>query len=100
VLHVLTAPSDGTTIAESCATLRRLLPEHPPEAVTSRVEAVFEGDAAAGIVETAARFGADCIVVASHGRSGVRKLLLGSVAQAVLQRSDRPVLIVRPPTDA
>jgi nucleotide-binding universal stress UspA family protein len=100
LLHVLTTPSDGTTIADSCAALRRLLPERPPEGVTSRVEAVFEHDAASGIVHTAARLGADCIVIASHGRSGIRKIFLGSVAQGVVQRSHRPVLIVRPPSDA
>jgi nucleotide-binding universal stress UspA family protein len=100
ILHVLDAPSDGTTAAETCAALRRLVPEHPPLGVLSRVEASFDRDAAAGIVHAAARLGADCIVIASHGRSGLRKLFLGSVAQGVIQRSHRPVLIVRPPNDA
>jgi nucleotide-binding universal stress UspA family protein len=35
------------------------------------------------------------IVMASHGRSGLSKLLLGSVAQAVLSRASVPVLVVR-----
>jgi nucleotide-binding universal stress UspA family protein len=100
ILHVLTAPSDGTTIAESCAALRRLVPAQPPPGVVSRVEAIFDGDAAAGILHTAARLGADCVVIASHGRSGLRKVFLGSVAQGVVQGSHRPVLIVRPPADA
>jgi nucleotide-binding universal stress UspA family protein len=100
LLHVLTSPSDGTTIDDSCAALRRLVPEAPPMGVESRVEAVFDGDAARGIVHAAARLGTDCIVIASHGRSGLRKVLLGSVAQGVVQQTHRPVLVVRPPADA
>jgi nucleotide-binding universal stress UspA family protein len=99
LLHVLTSPSDGTTIAEHVAALRRLVPEHPPMGVETRVEAVFEGDAARGIVHAAARLGSDCIVIASHGRGGLRKIFLGSVAQGVVEATHRPVLIVRPPAD-
>ena len=38
---------------------------------------------------------ADLIVVGTHGRSGLDRLLCGSVAESVLQRSSRPVLVVR-----
>ncbi|MDE2180964.1 MAG: universal stress protein, partial [candidate division NC10 bacterium] len=37
----------------------------------------------------------DLIVMASHGHSGIVRLLLGSVAEHVLRSADRPVLIVR-----
>lgn len=37
----------------------------------------------------------DLIVMASHGHSGVARLLLGSVAERVLRSADRPILIVR-----
>jgi nucleotide-binding universal stress UspA family protein len=39
---------------------------------------------------------ADCdlVVMGSHGRSGLRRLLLGSVAEEVIRRSKRPVLVV------
>ncbi|CAZ88891.1 Universal stress protein [Thiomonas arsenitoxydans] len=40
------------------------------------------------------RWGADLIVIGSHGRSGVRRMILGSVAEGVSQRSTVPVLIV------
>lgn len=40
------------------------------------------------------RWGADLIVIGSHGRSGVRRMILGSVAEGVAQRSTVPVLIV------
>jgi nucleotide-binding universal stress UspA family protein len=50
---------------------------------------------AEGIVETASEIGADLIVMASHGRRGVNRLLLGSQANEVVTRSKVPVLIVR-----
>ncbi len=51
--------------------------------------------AAKEIVDLAERFEADAICLGSRGRSGVARALLGSVAQAVLSESRRPVLVVR-----
>ena len=50
---------------------------------------------AEGILEAATNIGADLIVMASHGRRGVAKLLLGSQATEVLTHSTVPVLICR-----
>ena len=47
------------------------------------------------IVEYATEHGVDHIVIGSHGRSGVDRLLLGSVAETVARRSPVPVTIVR-----
>jgi nucleotide-binding universal stress UspA family protein len=47
------------------------------------------------IVETARRCGADLIVMGSHGRTGVARVLLGSVAGKVLMLSPVPVMIVK-----
>jgi len=55
-----------------------------------------EGGVAATIASRAARIGVDLIVLTSHGRSGVRGLLYGRVAQQVLQRGSSPVLMIRP----
>jgi nucleotide-binding universal stress UspA family protein len=48
-----------------------------------------------GIVETAQARGADLIVMASHGRRGLSKLLLGSQANKVVTQSSIPVLVCR-----
>lgn len=47
------------------------------------------------IIETAQRLGCDLIVMASHGRRGVKSLLLGSETQKVLVHSSIPVLVHR-----
>ncbi len=57
---------------------------------------VVEGHAVhRGIVETAESLGADLIVIGSHGRKGLEKLVLGSVTQSVLADATVPVLVVR-----
>lgn len=48
-----------------------------------------------GIVSTAEERGCDLIAMASHGRRGLRRLILGSVAAEVLARSPVPVLVAR-----
>lgn len=48
-----------------------------------------------GIVRVAENVGADLIVMGSHGRRGLEKLVLGSVAQRVLSAARMPVLVVR-----
>jgi nucleotide-binding universal stress UspA family protein len=56
---------------------------------------VWYGPAATSIVE-AAKFGnADMIVMTSHGRSGIERLVLGSVAEHVLRGTTTPILLLR-----
>jgi nucleotide-binding universal stress UspA family protein len=47
------------------------------------------------IVNAAGREGADLIALASHGRTGLSQVFYGSVAAGVLQRVDRPLLLIR-----
>lgn len=56
------------------------------------------GSPAKEIVELAGEAEADMIVVGTHGRSGVGRLLLGSVAEKVVRLAPCPVLVARPPT--
>jgi nucleotide-binding universal stress UspA family protein len=48
-----------------------------------------------GILECATELGSDLVVMGSHGRSGLEKLVLGSTAQRVLSHAHIPVLVVR-----
>ena len=57
---------------------------------------VLGGDAAVVICETAHREQTDVIVLGTHGMSGVERIVFGSTAEAVLRRSDIPVLLVPP----
>jgi nucleotide-binding universal stress UspA family protein len=51
--------------------------------------------AAAGITRSATEVGAELVVVGSHGRTGVARLMLGSVAAKVVAESPVPVLVAR-----
>lgn len=53
-------------------------------------------DAAEAIVDTARERRCDLIVMGSHGRRGLSRLLAGSVTQAVLQVAPVPVMVLRP----
>ena len=55
------------------------------------------GVSAAEIVALAQEESADLIVVGTHGRTGVKHLVMGSVARSVLKMAHRPVLIVEGP---
>lgn len=61
---------------------------------------VIEGDPAESILEYAREIDADVIVAGTHGRSGVKRHLLGSVAERLVRHADCPVLTVQlPETD-
>ncbi|WP_121741539.1 universal stress protein [Natronorubrum halophilum] len=53
------------------------------------------GQPAATIVDYAAERGVDRVIVGSHGRSGISRVLLGSVAERIARRARVPVTIVR-----
>lgn len=56
---------------------------------------VKPGSPADGIVDTADQEQADLIVIATHGRTGVKRLLFGSVAEKVVRTARCPVLTIR-----
>jgi len=57
--------------------------------------ALENGDARSTIVDFARQWGADLIVIGSHGHKGWERLLLGSVAESVVRHATCSVLVVR-----
>jgi len=53
--------------------------------------------AAASLLETLQEYRYDLLALTTHGAGGVRRLLLGSVADKVIRRATKPVLVMRPP---
>lgn len=68
---------------------------HAPLAIGRVVTHVLSGAPASEIVWLAAKLGADLVVVGSHGRRGLSRLLVGSVAELVVRRAGCPVLVER-----
>ena len=61
-------------------------------------ESVIYGDPTKKIVEVAANSHSDLIVMGTHGRSGLSRVLMGSVAKSVLRNAPCPVLFVKETT--
>jgi nucleotide-binding universal stress UspA family protein len=57
---------------------------------------IWEGDPGASVVEAAESEGADAIVIGSHARGPIGRLLLGSVSSYVVAHGRQPVIVVRP----
>lgn len=76
---------------------RKLAETHGVKVETARLELASEIDdsPAEAIVRHAGIAGCDLIVMTSHGRTGVRKLLLGSQTAQVLAHTTIPVLVIR-----
>lgn len=101
-VHLVHA-AEGAQVKGHEAELRRqLLAVVPKEAEAGgrsvKVEVLPAGKEVAGsLAQAAERLNVDAIVMGTQGRSGLKRAVLGSVTQALLARTDRPVLVVRPP---
>ena len=62
-------------------------------------EVIGHGDAAAEIVRVADEQDVDLIVISSHGRTGLGRIIFGSTAEAVVRHAHCPVLVVKPPPE-
>jgi universal stress protein A len=107
LVHVLEAPSTDPTHPEQDALRdwaeisKEHLEEFGAREIGERVpwtQEVVTGPAHLAITDAARRCAADLIVVATHGRTGVLHLLLGSVAERVVRYATCPVLTVRVPS--
>jgi nucleotide-binding universal stress UspA family protein len=57
---------------------------------------IMMGDPGVEVLQAAKRWGADAIVMATHGRKGLRHLVLGSVAEHVVREASCPVVTLSP----
>ncbi len=89
--HLMNAEEAQTYLSDVAARLAR-----PNLMVETNVHAVTEVDVARSIIEHIAELSADLIVLAEHGSSGLRDMLVGNIAQQVVQGATTPVLFVRP----
>jgi nucleotide-binding universal stress UspA family protein len=79
-------------------TLKARMRQRVPSSFTGVVDCQIQsGDAAEGILKAAQGRNCDLIVLGTHGRSGLRRMLVGSVAEAVLRKAPCPVLTIKPP---
>jgi nucleotide-binding universal stress UspA family protein len=74
--------------------LQKVVPADPAVPYEHRL---VTGDPAEAIVNVAEKEGCDLIVLGTHGRTGFKRLLMGSVAEAVVRRATCPVLTVKHP---
>lgn len=74
--------------------LQKVVPTDPKIVVEHRL---VEGDAAASILRVAEEIKCDLIVMGTHGRTGVGRLIMGSVAEQVVRKAVCPVLTVKGP---
>jgi len=81
-------------IANLKAELRFQLEQAGLPPMTVRLEVVEGRSVPEQILAAADRLNAGLIIMGTHGRTGLRRALMGSVAEEVLRRSRRPVLVV------
>jgi len=105
LVHAIASPPTALQVALTEEILENLVKEHR-EALDKLAEArrgiasfgattVEVGDPRDTIVEAAQKLGADLIVMGTHGRRGLSRVVMGSVAEDVIRRAPCPVLTVR-----
>ena len=94
----MTVPIDPTAYREALEEERQLIDgpdlKYPVETRLAR------GDAAEEVLRAAAELDCGLIVMGTHGRTGLSRLLMGSVTEYVVPRADCPVLAVKTPRHA
>lgn len=86
------------THSELMEMLAEVKPSDPQVSFEHRMLHGFT-NAADQVVEFAKEIGADLIVLGSHGRTGMKRLLMGSIAEAIVRHAPCPVMIVKKDQD-
>jgi nucleotide-binding universal stress UspA family protein len=61
---------------------------------------VLRGDIARSIIEFGEKENIDLVVMTTHGKSGLKRVVMGSIADVVIRESRKPVLVIRPQTSS
>jgi nucleotide-binding universal stress UspA family protein len=84
----------GDIVTGAEKTMTEFVAKHFPD--VKATGKVVSGDAAEAIVTLAQAEKADIIIMSTHGRQGLNRLLFGSVAEKVVKTSAVPVMTIRP----
>jgi len=95
-IHVVHVVKEGeeVDVPEVTRALYSLAPAGAKQVIRAHI--AHGDDAAKTIAQVAARLGVDVVCIASHGRSGITRALVGSVADRLLRETRKPVLVLRP----
>ena len=96
-VHLVTVGEDPRQADEQERQLHQSCPDSETQGRKVQVEVLSGQDVAAVLLKTAKRLDVDALCMGTHGRSGLKKMVMGSVAQEVMSHADRPVFLVRPP---
>jgi nucleotide-binding universal stress UspA family protein len=94
-------PNVSNYLIEVRESAQRALQDLPPKeypAAGQAVRVLRSGSPFLEIVRYVKEAGIDLIVIGTHGRTGLKHVLMGSVAENVVRKAHCPVLTVRPPT--
>jgi len=89
------------TDKRNAARARRYLSDKVRTMTSQRIESSYQvlgGDTARSIIEFGEKENIDLVVMTTHGKSGLKRAVMGSIADAVIRQSGKPVLVVRPQT--
>jgi nucleotide-binding universal stress UspA family protein len=92
---VMTPPPPPIPVGERKSAQEKLQHIRPPDPQLPIAHRLEEGDPATWILEVARESGCDLIIMATHGRSGLTRLLTGSVTEKVMRSAACPVLTMR-----
>jgi nucleotide-binding universal stress UspA family protein len=92
--EILSAPEEDQYRVNALDALHKIQPGNRTISIEHHL---VEGDPATAIIQAARQFAADLIVMGMHGRTGLSRLLMGSVAEQVVRRAPCPVLTTKFP---
>jgi nucleotide-binding universal stress UspA family protein len=96
LLGVESTDAQVRVIEEAEEYLRGVSERLATQGVSDAEPLVWYGGAAYAIIEAARYRKVDLIVMTTHGRSGLGRLIMGSVAESVLRGTATPILLIRP----